>query len=187
MSLFLTLIARPLAVLLCLLPFRFEARERLFISWVGLRGAVPIILASYPVLEGVPGAGDIFNLVFFVVVVNALLPGATVGLVTRRLALQAPQHPVPSALLEIHSTQVLDGEILAFYLQDALSVTGSRIADIPFPEGTSALLLIRDSEPIAARGATVLRSGDHVYVFCRSADRPLIELLFGRPQDEPEP
>jgi cell volume regulation protein A len=79
LGLALAFVARPAAVLLTLLPFRFRLRERFFIAWVGLRGAVPIILAMYPVLRGVPDGEGIFHLVFFVVVLNSLLPGATVA------------------------------------------------------------------------------------------------------------
>jgi cell volume regulation protein A len=83
----LTLVARPLAVLLCLLPFRFPARETAFLSWVGLRGAVPIILATFPVLAGVDGAHRSFDIVFCVVVLNALVPGGTVAWAAHRLGL----------------------------------------------------------------------------------------------------
>jgi cell volume regulation protein A len=87
LALFLTLVARPVAVLLCLAPFRFPWRETAFVGWTGLRGAVPIILAIFPVLAGVEGAKPLFDLVFFVVVVSALVPGGTVGWAARRLGL----------------------------------------------------------------------------------------------------
>ncbi len=82
------LVARPLVVALCLAPFRYPMREMAYIGWVGLRGAVPIVLATFPVLGGAPGAERIFDVVFFIVVVNALVPGATVAWVTRQLGLQ---------------------------------------------------------------------------------------------------
>ena len=75
----LAFVVRPLVVALCLLPFRYPPREVLYIGWVGLRGAVPVVLATYPVLAGAPGAERLFDLVFFIVVVNALVPGATVS------------------------------------------------------------------------------------------------------------
>jgi cell volume regulation protein A len=74
----LALVARPLAALVCLLPFRFPLRQSLFVGWVGLRGAVPIILAIFPVLAGAPHAQHVFDTVFFIVVVSTLVPGATV-------------------------------------------------------------------------------------------------------------
>jgi potassium/hydrogen antiporter len=85
----LAFIPRPLAAALCLLPIRYPAREIAYVGWVGLRGAVPIILATFPVLAQVEGSTRIFNLVFFVVVVNSIVPGATFRWVTRRLGLQS--------------------------------------------------------------------------------------------------
>ena len=88
-------------VALCLAPFRtYEAREVGYVGWVGLRGAVPIVLATYPVLAGAPGAARVFDVVFFVVVVNALVPGATVPWLTRRLGLESGEPPLLVLALE---------------------------------------------------------------------------------------
>jgi potassium/hydrogen antiporter len=89
LALVLAFVARPLVVNLCLLPFRYSGKERLYVGWVGLRGAVPIILATFPVLAQVPGSDTLFNLVFFAVVVSGLLPGATVARVSRWLGVEA--------------------------------------------------------------------------------------------------
>ncbi|HEU4565997.1 MAG TPA: potassium/proton antiporter [Gemmatimonadaceae bacterium] len=178
----LSFVARPVVVWLCLLPFRYPAREISYISWVGLRGAVPIILASYPVLAGVPGATRIFDIVFFVVVVGAFVPGATVAWLARRLGLESAEPPAPQAVLEIESMQPLDGELLSFYIDDALPVAGVRLADVPFPDGTAATLIVRGRELVAARGSTVLTPGDHVYIITHADSRPLIMLIFGRPE-----
>ena len=91
LGLVLALVARPLSAMLCLLPFRYPLRESLFIGWVGLRGAVPIILAIFPVLAGAPAAHHIFNVVFFIVVLSTLVPGATVRWAARRLGVGAPR------------------------------------------------------------------------------------------------
>jgi potassium/hydrogen antiporter len=179
---FIALVARPLASAICLAPLRFPARETAYVGWVGLRGAVPIILATYPVLMGVPEAMRVFNTVFFIVVVNAFIPGATIRRVTHRLGLAEPGDPEPPAALEINSTRLLDGDVLTVYIDRSLAVCGMPIARIPFPEGAAVLLVGRRGQPIAARGQTVLQEGDHVHLFCRQQDRPYIELLFGRPQ-----
>lgn len=87
----LMLVARPLSVFLCLAPFRsFDWRDKLFVSWAGLRGAVPIVLATFPIVAGVPSAQAIFNIVFFVVLVSSLVQGPTLGWLARRLGLAAP-------------------------------------------------------------------------------------------------
>jgi len=181
---FLAFIARPLVVALCLLPCRFPAKETLYMGWVGLRAAVPIILATFPLLSGIPGAGKVFNIVFFVVVANsALLPGATIRFVTRRLGLQMPDTPTPTAALEINSNRLLRGELMSFFVTDVLAVANMPLSRIPFPPHASVVLLVRGEELIAPRGSTVLQPGDHAYVFCRPEDRPFLELLFGRSQE----
>lgn len=183
-ALFLSFVARPLVVLLCLAPFRFRPREVAYVGWVGLRGAVPIILATFPVVSGVPGAMKVFNIVFFVVVMSALLPGVTIRWLTRRLGLEAPETPVPPALLELNSTRALKGELVSFFITEPLAVCNAALSQIPFPPESAAVLVIRDGDLLAARGSTVLCAGDHVYVFCRPEDKPFIELLFGHPQQE---
>lgn len=182
-GLFLAFIARPLVVSVCLAPFRYSRRETAYIGWVGLRGAVPIILASFPILAGASGAERMFDVVFFLVVVGALVPGSTVSWATRRLKLEAREPPPPPAILEIESMRPLEGELMSFYIEDALPVTGAAMSELPFPEGSAATLIVRGQKLIAPRGQTVLLPGDHVFVFARPGDRPFIQLLFGRPAD----
>jgi cell volume regulation protein A len=182
LALLASFLARPLVVLLCLAPFRFRWRDVLFVGWVGLRGAVPIVLAMFPVLAGVPGAETVFDVVFCVVVVGAFLPGTTVAWAARRLGIAAESPPVPGALLEISSLQPLSEQVVSFYVEPALPVCGASLADVPFPPRASAMLVVRGSELVAPRGNVVLEPGDHVYVICRPEDRPFIDLLFGRPE-----
>jgi len=177
-------VARPAAVALCLLPFRYPLREIAYIGWAGLRGAVPIILALYPVLVGVDDARRIFDVVFFVAVVNAVVPGATLRQVTRRFGLEGKAPPAPHAVLEITSTRLLSEEMMSFYIHAASAVSGSAIAELPFPADAAALLVVRGQELIAPRGTTVLAPGDHVYVFSRPEDKPFLQLLFGREEQE---
>ncbi|MBX3367925.1 MAG: potassium/proton antiporter [Phycisphaeraceae bacterium] len=187
LGLFLAFVARPIAVAVCLGPLRMPAKEIGYIGWVGLRGAVPIVLATYPMLEGVPGAGRVFNIVFFIVVVNALIPGSTVRLVTRKLGLDVPDKPVPEAVLEINARKSLDSELLAFHIDRSLAVCDAALSQIAFPRHAAVVLVVRGEQMIAPRGDTRLHDGDHVYVLCKSADRPFIELLFGRPIDDQGP
>ena len=165
LAIFLSVVARPLVVALCLIPFRYPAREVAYIGWVGLRGAVPI-----------------FDIVFFIVVVNAFIPGSTVPWVTRRLGLESAEPPGPKAVLEIESMQPLRGELMSFYIDPALAVTGVPLHDLPFPEGAAAALIVRGQELVAPKGHTVLEPGDHIYVFSRPEDKPFIQLMFGRPE-----
>ncbi len=184
LALLLAFVVRPLVVGLGLVPFRYAWREVVYIGWVGLRGAVPIVLATYPVLVGAPGADRIFHLVFFIVVVNALMPGGTVAWVTARLGLQKAEPPAPQAVLAIESRLPLEGELLSFYIDDALVVSHVALEDLDFPEGSSVTLIVRGNRLIPPRGGTVLEPGDHVYVLAQPEDEPLIRLMFGRPEAE---
>jgi potassium/hydrogen antiporter len=183
-ALVLALVARPVVVALCLLPFRYRPREVAFLSWVGLRGAVPIILAVFPVLMRAPGADWLFNVVFFIVVVNSLIPGATVPWVTRRLGLATDAPMAPQAIMEIESHLQLNAELLGFTIDEALPVAGELIADLPFPEHAAVTMIVRGRELIAPKGGTRLEVGDHVYVIATHQDRGFVELLFGHTAEE---
>lgn len=186
LGLFLALFARPAIVALLLLPFRYPFKESAYIGWVGLRGAVPIVLATFPVMAGLPEADRVFHIVFFIVVVSTLIPGASIVPITRRLGLQQPSPPVPAAAVEIASLRNLKGEILSFHVDRTLAVCGAKLAQIRFPDHAAAILVVRGEELLAARGSTELREGDFVHVFCRPEDRPYLELLFGPSQASTE-
>jgi cell volume regulation protein A len=150
---------------------------------VGLRGAVPIVLATFPVLVGAPGADRIFHLAFFIVAVGAIIPGGTVAWATRRLGLESREPPAPHAVLAIESRVPLKGELLSFYIDDALVVCGLKLDELDFPEGASVALIVRGELLIPPKGGTLLLPGDHVYVVVQPEDRPLIQLMFGRQEE----
>jgi potassium/hydrogen antiporter len=180
----LAFVIRPLVVALCLFPFRYPPREVLYIGWVGLRGAIPIVLATFPVLAGAPGAGRLFDLVFFIVVATALVPGATVAWVTRKLGLHSKEPPAPQAVLAIESRQPLQGELMSFYIDEALAVTGLPVEELPLPEGSAVTLIVRHDRLLPPTPGTTLEPGDHVHVIAQPEDRGFIQLMFGRPEEE---
>ena len=182
LALFLTAVARPLMALLCLAPLRFARREIAYVGWAGLRGAVPIILATFPVLARAPGAERIFDAVFFIVVVNTLLLGTTMPWVARVLRLESREPPPPQAVLEIESMQPLRGTLASYYVDEALVVSGAALSELPFPDGAAVTLIVRGLDIVAPKGSTVLEPGDHVYVFSRFEDTALIRLMFGGPE-----
>lgn len=182
LALALTIVARPVAVALCVLPFGYTLREALFIGIVGLRGAVPIVLATIPVMAGVPGARHIFDVVFFVVIVNTLLPGAVVASLARRMHMVAATSPEPAATLVVESSEPMRGSLRSYFVDQALSVCGAALADIPFPDGAAITMIVRGSQLMVAEGSSVLHSGDHVYVLAGPEAEPLVQLLFGRPE-----
>jgi cell volume regulation protein A len=181
-GLFLAVVARPLAIAICLAPFRYSARETAYIGWIGLRGAVPIILGAFPVIAGVPGAERVFNIVFFIVTLSIFLPGATIRPVTKWLRLAVPEQPRPSAVLEINSPHALSSEIASFFIRPEAAVCGATLSEISLPSDAAVILIVRGKDLVAARGPTLLLPGDHVYVFFRPADRQHIGLLFGDPE-----
>jgi cell volume regulation protein A len=182
-ALVLALVARPVIVALCLAPFRYRWRERWYIGWVGLRGAVPIVLATIPVMEGVRGASTLFDIVFFVVVVGAVVPGATVPWMSRALKVESTEPAEPRTLIEIESPSSLHTDMRAYHIDRALAVAGARISEIPFPPGAAVSVIERGGELSAPNGASILKPGDHVYIIARNEDRPQLELLFGKPRD----
>jgi cell volume regulation protein A len=163
-------------------PLRFPWNDVLYVGWVGLRGAVPIILAMFPVLAGAPGAHRIFNIVFFIVVLNAILPGTTVSAVTRWLGLESEEPPPPTAVLTVESFEQLDGELLSYYIDEALPVAGMTLEELPFPDGAAVTMIVRGRQLIAPNGATRLEVGDHAYVLSRPEGVMMLQLLFGRPE-----
>lgn len=179
LAVLLAFLARPLAVAVCLEPFGFRLREIVLIGWVGLRGAVPIVLAIIPVLGGIPGADLIFDMVFFVVLVSALVQGGTTRWLTRRLHLATEPPPHPAALVEIESSRAVDDEIVSFFIAPASAVCGARLADVPFPEGSFVMLIVRGETLVAPKGDTVLGERDHVFVFCPREELATVRLLFG--------
>jgi cell volume regulation protein A len=179
LGLALAFVARPVAVLVTLLPFRAPWRERAFVSWVGLRGAVPIILAAYPVLRGVPHAEGVFHLVFFVVLVNGILPGATVGVLARRWGLVEPTPPSPPATIEVVSLREYAGEFVWYAIHRASAVAGALVSELPLPDECVLTLVVRGEQVVPARGETRLVEGDYVCVFVLPESRTLLDLLFG--------
>jgi potassium/hydrogen antiporter len=183
-ALVLALVARPVMVTLCLLPFRYSARETAFISWVGLRGAVPILLATYPVLAGVENSMELFHLAFFVVVVNALIPGATVRWAVSLLGVERSGIERPAPVLEINAIDSLPVQIISFRLHPAALVTGQPAGVLPLPEGADILLIVRDRQALPVTPDTVLQPEDHVHIMLKPDDKHSVELMFGLREDD---
>ena len=183
LALFLAVVARPVIAMLCLAPFRYRWRASAYVGWVGLRGAVPIVLATIPVMADVPGAHVLFDIVFFIVVVGALVPGATVPWMARLLRVESDAPPPPAPMIEVDARAPRGDELRAYFVSDQLAVAGATLAEIPFPEGAAVSMLERGGALIAPSGATRIEPGDYVYVIAPVEHRPLVELLFGRSEE----
>lgn len=183
-ALILALVARPLAVFLCLTPFRFPIREQIYIAWVGLRGAVPIVLAMFPLLTGVEAAPALFNIVFFVVVLSVLLQGITAGPLSKWLRVQTPGVPLPSTVVELTGSGTAGGQIHSFWIHEHLLACGMTVGALKL-HGTAAIVLVlRNNELIPADDDLTLQPDDHVYILCTAAELPVVSLLFGQREQD---
>ena len=159
-SAFLMFIARPISTFLSSLYSGFSFREKIMVSWVGLRGAAPIILATFPLLAGVPKADMIFNVIFFIVISSALLQGTTIPAFARRLSVDAPLREKPPYTIEYESTEKAKFELIEFRVHEHSSITGKQVVDMDFPEGALIILINRGEEFFVPGGSTVVNAGD---------------------------
>jgi cell volume regulation protein A len=183
-ALALAFIARPLVVALCLAPFRLPGREVGYVGWVGLRGAVPIVLATIPVMSGVPESRELFDLVFFIVVIGSFLPGSTVAWVSRRLGLEAPAVPPTVEAPIIVEQPQGDMELRSFRIEPSVAVFGATVDEVPLPPGSAITVIDRGGTLLAPKRSLVLEDGDGAYVLYRSEDARMIELMFGPATEE---
>ena len=158
----LVLVARPLAVLVCLVPFRLPRAELAIVSWAGLRGAVPIVLATYAITEDVPGGRFVLNTVFFVVLVSVALQGTTVAALARRLGLVGA--PRGATVLDSVPIETAAGDVVELRLTAASRLCGRRLRDVPPPAPVRIVSLVRDGDVVVPDGDSQLRADDLVLV-----------------------
>ena len=176
----LMLIARPVAVGLCLFPFRYTASEIAFISWVGLRGAVPIFLAIIPVLAGLADAATFFGVTFIIVLTSLIVQGWTVASTARMLDLDVPPAPEASRLDIDLPGRLGDENTVAGYRVEARSPAASKAVEaLPIPPTASVLVVIRDGIARSVASASPLAPGDYVLALARPQDLALLDRLFG--------
>lgn len=170
----LTFLARPLSVLVSATPFRMPWREQAFVSWAGLRGAVPIVLATIPMAVGLPGAERVFDVVFVLVVVFTLVQGPTLPWVARRLGVAEPASPRDVAI-ESAPLDDLGATLVQFSVGAGSRLAGVEVAELRLPPGSVVSLVLRGGEVFVPGTATVLRAGDHALVVTTRAGREPVE------------
>ena len=180
-SVLLMLVARPVAVFLCSIRSALSLRERLFVSWTGLRGAVPIILATYPLTEGHPHARYFFNLIFFVVLTSVLLQGKTLAAAARLLGLDTWIRIAPAYPLSFDRTPESSGEeSREIGLMPDSWVVGKTVSELNFPEGVSILLIHRGARFLIPKGGTRLEAEDALLIFGERSALLDVENLLAR-------
>ena len=176
---FLIFVARPLAVWLCLIPFDFQRREMAFVSWVGLRGAVSILLAIVPLIGGLDDSRLFFNAAFIIVLVSLLVQGWTISSVARRLGLVVPPRTGAIEKYELELPGSPDHELLSYRVVEGSPVArGERI-----PRWARPSLVIREGRSMRAQYAGRLMAGDYVFLFISPRYPPLLDRLFARPAE----
>ena len=179
----LVFLARPIAVGVCLLPFRYSLREIAFVAWGGLKGAVPIVLATYPLLRGLTGAETLFDMVFFAVLVSAVTQGWTLPFTARALGLDEGPGRESGVTLEITSLQDVDGDIVEYAVTERSRAAGQRVRELALPDGVLIAMIVRGKQVTPPRGSTRILAGDDVFVLLRPAVRDLVEHVFADAED----
>lgn len=163
-GIFMILIARPVSVFLCLLPFKgISNKARIFISWVGLRGAVPIIFATYPVIAQIPGSNQLFNTVFFITLLSLIIQGMTISKMARWLKLDLPEEKEGNEF-GVELPEEIDTHLNDITLTEDMLTVGNRLTDMNIPKGTLVMLIKRGNEFIIPNGQIELHAGDKLLV-----------------------
>ncbi|MEV3901547.1 potassium/proton antiporter [Mycobacterium sp. NPDC050551] len=173
-GLILLLVGRPVSVVLSLFHFRVPWRDQAFISWAGLRGAVPIVLATYPVVEGVPGSERLLNIVFILVVVFTLLQGPGLRTVANRLGLISPD-ATREIMVESAPLDVLEAELLTMTVSPGSSLRNVTVLELRLPDPSVITLIIREARPFVPQPETRIQIGDELLIVTTSKTREAAE------------
>lgn len=184
-SVFLMLVARPLSVFLSLTFAKLNWKEKTFVSWVGLRGAVPIILATFPLIAGLPDAELIFNVVFFIVLTSALLQGWSIPVIARLLRLDAPFEQKRRSPIEFAPLEGVDTELIDLIVPYTSAAAGKSIIELDLPQDSLIVLISRNENFIVPSGGTLLQENDIVLVLVNKSNLPSVRAIFEK-QREPD-
>jgi potassium/hydrogen antiporter len=180
LALVLALVARPVSVFVSTLGAGFDVRERLVLGWAGLRGAVPVVLATFPVTEGIEGSTEFFNIIFFAVLLSTIVQGSTFEWVARRLGVTTDEPALPPPLIEPQTIRRLGAEIVLHGVREGDAAAGRRVRELGMPREALLNLIIRDGEALPPRGSTRIEPGDVLHVLVRQEAAPDFRKLVDR-------
>lgn len=186
-SLFLIFIARPAGVFLSLAFSTFTLKEKTFISWVGLRGAVPIILATFPLLAKTPDAIVVFNIVFFIVLTSALFQGWSMPAVAKWLHLEMPVHKKHSYPIEFEPQGNVDTQLIDLMIPMNSQVIGKSIVELGMPADSLVVLINRDDNFIVPSGGTNIEEGDTLLVLVNKNNLPVVRSIISQQKEKRNP
>jgi cell volume regulation protein A len=178
-SIILMFVARPLSVWICLSMAKFNWREKAMISWVGLRGAVPIILATFPLLAGIPKAEMIFNMVFFIVLTSIVFQGTSVPFVAHLLKVDAPEKVKPNYPIELTDRNLIQAQLEEVIVPFHSKAAGKSIVELSLPQQSLIVLVCRNEKFFIPNGATVLQEGDILWVLADGGDLKKLHKIVG--------
>ncbi|CAM3108327.1 potassium/proton antiporter [Paenibacillus sediminis] len=181
LSLLLMLVARPIGVFISTMFMKFSFNEKILISWAGLRGAVPIVLATYPLMAGLEIGHLFFNVVFFVVLTSAVIQGSTISPLATKLGLVGEQVALPPTLLELVALGKTKSEINHCEVREGMVIAGKEIQQLNLPDDVLFTAIIRGEQIVTPRGNTVIEPGDTIYILAPKTKRDQIKrLLFSQ-------
>ena len=168
---FMILVARPLSVFICLLPYKsMPVRAKVFLSWVGLRGAVPIIFATYPLIHNVEGSSIIFNIVFFITLVSLTVQGTTISLFARKLDLDMPEEKTGNEF-GVEIPEELDSQLNEVVLTEEMLAVGNKLSEMNIPSGVLVVMVKRGKSIIVPNGKLVLEEGEVLRCLSRNGSK----------------
>lgn len=165
-SLILMFIARPITVFICLHFFKktYKTNEKFFISWAGLKGAVPIVFGIYPIVSGIPNGQTIFHIVFFVVIISVLLQGTTIDILANKLNITNIMTRTINTHVELDKIEYIENSLVQIFIVPNSAFIGKKIRDLQIPENCLILTIKRDSNYITPTGSTEMLLGDQVFI-----------------------
>jgi cell volume regulation protein A len=167
LALLLAVLARPIATFLATAPFRFTLPEKTVLGWAGLRGGVPVVLATFPVIDNVPDSLEFFNIVFFAVLVSTLLQGTTFEPLAQALGVTTSEPAMPRPLAESGTIRRLGAEVVEFHVRHDDAIAGLRIRELGLPRDALVNVIVRGEQALPPRGSTRIEAGDRLHVLVR--------------------